>query len=290
MTTATDITPGLHFDLPAKLYHADPCPEPSLSSSVLRTLIEKTPAHANLEHPRLGGKAKEATDAMNFGSCFHAIMAGDASELEVIPYDDFRSKDAKAARHMAKEQGLIPVLEKDVDRARWIAASVKEKAFAGATYHPGNVGQKETTAIWQEDGCWMRARFDALVMPDEHSADLWDYKTTTDVSERAIMRSIIDYGYHLQAAFYMRGLRACVPSLARVSFIFVFVEVNPPFAVRVVCLSPAFLAVANREVSKGVETWKHCLKNNTWPAYEADTLTIDPPSWLDGLEDGITES
>lgn len=282
MSAQADITTGLYADLPAVKYHADPCPQPSLNCGVIKTLIAQSPAHAWLQHPRLGGSVVEPTPAMDMGGYVHVLVAGDASEYEVLCFDDLRSKDAKTARDSVKLAGRTPILEKHADRARKIADSIKQKSFSGITYNPLNAGRNELTAVWQEEGLWFRSRFDSLVMPDGDagSADIWDYKTTTDVSTDAILRTIINQQYDVQAAFYMRGLRAVMPKLAgRITFIFVFVEVEPPFAVRRVCLSEGFLSIASAKVARGIRTWKQCLSTDAWPDYSADTITMEPPTY-----------
>jgi len=50
MTTISK--PGV-YDIPDKEYHADPCPVPSLSSTLARTLLNQSPLHAWTKHPRL---------------------------------------------------------------------------------------------------------------------------------------------------------------------------------------------------------------------------------------------
>ena len=44
---------AIHTDISAEAYHADPAPEPSLSSSVAKILVNLSPAHARIAHPRL---------------------------------------------------------------------------------------------------------------------------------------------------------------------------------------------------------------------------------------------
>jgi hypothetical protein len=45
--------PGIYLDVAANDYHADPCPAPSFTQSIAKVLLEKSPAHARLAHPRL---------------------------------------------------------------------------------------------------------------------------------------------------------------------------------------------------------------------------------------------
>jgi len=273
---------GIHYGIPASVYHADPCPTPSLSSGVLRTLISKSIEHAALEHSRIGGEKRESTPAMGLGSIVHALLAGESSDLVLGNYDSFRSKAAQEWRDGVEATGKTPVLERDLEDARPIVDAVATKAALGITNSPFVAnGKSEVTAIWKEGDAYCRARYDRLVVEPNGYADIWDWKTTKDIGERAILRSIVDMGYHIQAAFYLRGLTACLPAyVGRTSFIFVFVETSPPYQVRRVTLSPAFFAIANRDVNQGIAKWKHALANNDFSAPVFDTLSIEPPAYL----------
>ena len=65
-----------------------------------------------------------------------------------------------------------------------------------------DAGKPEVSGFWQERRRWCRARFDLL----GHVA--YDYKTTDDASASGFERAMTTYGYHQQADFYLRGLRA----------------------------------------------------------------------------------
>ena len=88
-------TPGI-YEIPAALYHADPCPEPSLSASVARTLIERSALHAKMQHPRFGREERPVTSGMALGTAAHAvILEGDWDGIGFIDADSFRTKAVK---------------------------------------------------------------------------------------------------------------------------------------------------------------------------------------------------
>ena len=47
--------PGIYRDIDALEYHSDPCPAPSLSSTIAKKLVSASAMHAFCEHPKLGG-------------------------------------------------------------------------------------------------------------------------------------------------------------------------------------------------------------------------------------------
>jgi hypothetical protein len=280
-TPAQPLDVGLHHGVPAAVYHADPCPTPSLSSGVARTILARSLKHAWLEHSRLGGEKPDATAAMDLGGLVHAQLSGEEDTFQIGQFDDFKTKDARAWRDAVRLGGKTPVLEKVVLQAEPIAKAVREKAAVGITMNPFNAGAPEVTAIWKEGEAYCRARYDRLVLDPGGYADIWDWKTTESVAPDKIVRKIIDQGYHLQAAHYVRGLRALLPEYAgRMSFIFVFVETEAPYAVRRVVLSDGWLSMAGTEIHRAIGEWTNAMATNVWPEGNAETMTAQPPGWF----------
>lgn len=291
-TSATSLGVGLHYDVPAPIYHADPCEAPSLSSSVLRTVLSRSLRHAWLEHPRLGRKVATSAPSreMRFGSVVHAIQSGDESEVVVGDFKDYRTNAAKDWRDGVTASGRTPMLGHEMTDVRPAVDALVAKAAAGIDNSPFVPhARSEVTAVWREtSGILCRARFDRLVLdPSGHTADIWDWKTTSDVSPEAIERHIINQGYHIQAAFYERGLRLAASFTGPVSFVFAFVEKEAPHAVRRVCLSEAFMSIGRMEVSRGLDLWAGAVQSGHWPERgEGETLHVTPPLWfLKRMED-----
>ncbi len=102
---------GIHYDVAAARYHADPCVKPSLSSSIAKILLEKTPRHAWYAHPRLNPDFAANTDTkFDLGSVVHELMLGKGVGYAVIKAADYRAKTAQAARQAAREEGKVPLL------------------------------------------------------------------------------------------------------------------------------------------------------------------------------------
>lgn len=280
---------GLHDGIPAERYHADPCVAPSLNSGTAKTIIEQTPAHAFLEHRRLGGKKKASTSEMILGSYVHGLLAGDVSDFEVGVFDDYKSKVAQTWRDGVEFAGKTPILEKNAIRAECIVKALRTKAARDLSTDPFTAGKPEVTAIWKEthhagnleSEFWFRARFDRLILDPTFFGDVWDWKTTGNgVSADALERIIIDKGYHIQAAFYLRGLRALAPDWrGRLTFTLAFVETDAPFAVRRVPICEGFLSIGDRLVYQAIARWKQCLAGNDWPDDSGGTTLLTPPTW-----------
>src|SRR5262245_29477228 len=106
---------GIHAISPAQ-YHADPCPAPSLSSSIAKMLCLESAAHAQYAHPRLNpaGAGDDADERFDIGTAAHALLLEGTTAIAVIDAKDYRTNAAKDARDAAYAAGLTPLL-----KARW---------------------------------------------------------------------------------------------------------------------------------------------------------------------------
>jgi hypothetical protein len=107
-----------------------------------------------------------------------------------------------------------------------------------------------------------------------------DIKTCELCDMQNVERSIVKYGYHRQAAFYLRGLEALGYKVPQLSFVFVFFETVAPFTVRRVVLSGEYLHQARKEVNQAIALWQMCLASNRFPTTPPDTLTVEIPHYL----------
>lgn len=268
--------PGI-YAISADAYHADPCIEPSLSSSLAKLLVNKTPLHCWHAHPRLNPMYEpEEKEAFDIGKACHSLMLNDPQIFEIIDAPDWRTKVAKDGRDEARAAGKIPLLVDQFERVSdmFTAARMQldehreaQAAFTG--------GRPEATLIFKEGGVWCRARLDWL--PDDRRF-FDDFKTCDCADPDAFQRIIISLGYDVQAAFYRRGIRALGLS-ENPNFRFVVQEKDPPYMLSVIGLTPGLLDLADRKVDKALRLWAECLETNKWPGYPNRTMYVDCPSW-----------
>ena len=268
--------PGI-YTIPHDEYHADPCPAPSLSSSVAKVLLRQSPAHAAMMHPKLNSNyVNPESSRFDLGTIAHALLLeDDSSRLVTIEADDWRTKAAKEARDAARAEGKIPILVKQAGQLLKMVGAARD--FLRASEVGDFKFKPEQTLAWQDNGIWCRARPDWL--SDGHDLIL-DYKTTDDANPDAFIRQIARMGYDTQAAFYIRGLQSSVVSNKPAPlFAFLAQEIEPPYACSLVALSNAYLEIANAKVARAIKTWGYCLKTGDWHAYTNRILYADPPAW-----------
>ena len=259
-------------------YHADPAPEPSLSSSLAKTLLAKSPAHARLEHPRLNPDYVDAEEAkFDLGTAAHELLLEGETAVAVLDFPNWTTNAAKAARDEARAIGQTPLLAKDCERVEAMANAIRRQLeMFDLDPAPFTDGKPEQSLLWHDDGIWCRARFD-WIRDDLTAVD--DLKTTAASADPAQWaRTMFGFQGDLQAAFYLRGLKKALD--VEPIWRFVVVENYPPYALSVVTLSVDVLAHAAEKADRAIRTWRDCLADNHWPAHRREQGVIDLPAWI----------
>ena len=277
----TPITaPGV-YDLSRQEYHLDPCPLPSLSSSIAKTLVERSPAHAWHAHPRLNPDAEQKhSAAFDAGNVLHDLILGGDEGLVVIDAPDYRTARAKALRDEAYEAWQTPVLAHKYDGLQSVAAHCLAdlKRYFPAVHEAFRDGKPEQTIVWQEGPIWCRARLDNL--PPNGSTTFTDLKTTgTSARPDEFAKQVWNIGHAVQWAFYRRGITAAL-GIENPTFRFLVLEVDPPHAISEIDMAPDAAAIADEMVERAIGMWTHCQHENWWPAYPPRTAYVEAPPWV----------
>lgn len=251
-------------------YHA----RPELSSTGARSLLPEfggSPAKYqwNLTHPRTSA-------AFDIGHAVHARVLGTGLQAIAYPEDLLASNGAastKAAKDWAQEQrdnGFVPMKSVEVNVIRKISDAVLAHPEARQILEQHH---RETSVFaTSPEGVDIRARFD--IYGDTEAADL---KTTTDASPRGFLRHVVDYGYHVQEAWYRDTHRyATGNELER--FRFIAVETSGPYQVAVHTLDDLFQQIGATLARTARDLYATCRETGIWPGVEGELL--GPPNWM----------
>jgi len=241
-----------------------------ISSSDIRRLL-RSPAH--FRNP-----AKMESAAMAFGTVVHTfVLEPHVAEARYRARADVdgRTKEGKAVRDweqsLAAQQGVQFVSRADYDAATSIATSVR--THLGATsLLTGGMAEVSGTA---DNFCGINARIRPDYLCDDRIIDL---KTCTDARPDAFVRSVMSYGYHIQAAYYLAVAEAIDGKKRK--FYWVAVEKDAPYAVAVYEASDAMLEHGRREYRKAIELYKECAALDLWPAYSQQIQQLELPAWV----------
>lgn len=271
---------GVHH-LPAAEYHADPAPEPSLSTTVGKLLLSKSPLHAWHSCRRLNPKWQPMfRKTFDIGSAAHSAVLGVGDEYVAIPESVLAANGAAtttAAKDFiasARQSGRIPLKADEVQQIEAMSAVARARLLDhGIALDPA---RSELCAIAEIDGIYCRAMFDNV--PADPRLPIYDYKTCEDASPEACLKSILNYGYDLQEAHYKAVWKAATGETR--DFVFIFQEKSAPHEVTLVKLSGSFRDVAERRAARARKIWGECLSANNWPGYPTGLHEVDAPAWL----------
>lgn len=277
---------GLHMDVPASAYHADPAPEPSLSSSLAKVLLDQSPRHAWHQHPRLNPDMPADSDpsrVKEIGTVAHKLILGRGADVALIDAADFKSGAAKTARAEAYAAGKSPILKPDMDKAEAIAQAVVAQladiegceGFAAAAAEVVGIAHDPT-------GAWLRCMVDKFEDHGDH-AIIWDLKTGDQSAEPSTLgRRIANMSFEVSAALYERVVLTLRPKLAgRLRFRWIFVENEFPHLVTVSELDNAGLEIGRKKAAAAIFFWNQCVRAGSWPGYPNRIVTAEYPPFAE---------
>lgn len=267
--------PGI-YEMTNEQYHADPVPGGSLSSTGARRLLEPS-CPALFRHEQLHGQKPRRV--FDFGSAAHQMVLGAGPELMVVNAEDWRTKAAREARDEAYAAGLVPLLLAEFEQVQQMAAALRRHPAASALLAEGS-GQPEQSLFWtdQPAGVWRRARLDWLPFATGRRLVVPDYKTAVSAAPSAIERSLVAYGYHQQAAWYLDGV-AALGGGTDARFVFIVQEKAAPYLVTVVELDDASLQAGRVRNRRAIELYAQCVAEDRWPGYSDSPVLISLPQW-----------
>lgn len=265
---------GIYYELPGDQYHSGP----GISNSGLG-LIARSPLHYWSKYLDPNREPEEPTPALELGTAVHcAILEPEefSKRYKVAPDVDRRTKAGKELYEafLAELGDAKAISEKDFRRCQMMAESMHrhdaaEIIFAG--------GKAEVSIFWEDEetGVLCKIRPDWLM---HRSTSIFDLKTTEDASPRSFERSIMNYGYFRQAAFYLDGARAA--GLEVDAFLFGAIEKSAPFASAIYYAEGTMIEAGRAEYRRHLRTYAECLERDRWPGYPSEIVPIGLPAWF----------
>jgi hypothetical protein len=281
--------PGIYLDVATADYFGDPCPVPSLTQSIAKILLDRSPKHAWLAHPALNRhwKPREATK-FAVGNAAHSLLIGRGKALEVFDHPDWNAtgggKGAKTKLHedrdFAIECGQVPILKHQFDTASEMVLSARLQLSAFPDL-PGAFtdGHGEVVIAAEVDGIWLRSMVDWMVDPTH----LYDYKTTDlTASPERIPYIMAGAGWDIQAAIQERIFDAIDPAgQGRRHHYFICQETDEPFAVVPSELPESVMNIGRRKLDAAITIWRSCVTTGEWPMYPRKVQSPAYPAYAE---------
>lgn len=315
--------PGIYSGITNDAYHGGP----GVSKSGL-DLVRRSLAHfKHAQDQRAAGAEREETAAMRVGSAEHGILLEpDQFEREfALPFDPSEWPDALGTTDEIKDRLralglplggrkadlvarlreaepsveilddlrqmhaddsdgktiLTPAQWRDVRGMR--DAAIENPALCNLLTDPA--GRAELSAYWTDPatGLLLRCR------PDLWVGDVVvDVKTTDDARPDSFARSIEKFRYHVQAPFYLDGIRQAIeqapdtlPDGLQVPrhFVFATIEKKAPYLTAAYVLDAESVEIGRAEYRADLIALADALDRDEWPGYSRQITKIGLPEW-----------
>lgn len=247
-----------------------------VSSTDLKHMV-KSPQHFRYwkDHPQ------EDTPALLFGRASHKYMLEKDdffTEFVIAPNIDRRTKAGKEeyAAFLEESKGKDIISADDFQKIQEMHEALYSTPFAEQLLS----GEKELSFFLEDEetGLMMKSRPDCLTtIGDTHV--LIDYKSTTDASSEAFMKSAINLAYDMQLAYYkdiMDKVTGCEHSV-----IFIAQEKAPPYAVNILEANEYFIKSGRDMYRTYLDLYKECSDSGNWYGFiNGEINSLGLPNWL----------
>jgi exodeoxyribonuclease VIII len=265
---------GIHEGVPFDRYQQ----WGAVTGGFLWTLKEQSPAHAVAERDA----EREPTPAMIFGAAFHtAMLEPDDLERRYVAKPEGMSFATKEGKLWRLQQTKEIITAKEWDALRGMQDSLFAHPFAGAIMR--EQGMKEVSVLWEDQTGYGKSRgLDPVrcqgrpdFLPDGRLIDL---KTALDARPHAFARQADSMGYWMKMAWYQEGLELAGAKRPQ-EVMLIAIEKEPPYAVNVFLLPTETLNCGKAYKEAALFTYRTCLLDGVWPAYEETIHPITLPPW-----------
>lgn len=270
--------PGAYDDMPLDAYHRDPVPEGSLSSSGARKLLAPG-CPARFRYEQIHGQ--DPKDDFDFGTAVHTLALGTGTRIVPIDAGNWMSGAAKAQRAACRENGTVPLLAKDYERAKAVARAIRNNPTAAALLRPDR-GVAERSLFWRDPqtGVWRRARPDWLTESAEGRCLIVDIKSTLSAEPTEFAKSISKFGYHQQGDTYIDGVTELGVG-EDPEFLMIAVEKQPPYLTEVYAMDAFTLSLGRARNRRALQIYRDCMKTGRWPGYTNEITYLSLPPWAE---------
>lgn len=275
-----DIGPGLHRDLSFEEYAAIP----AINSGIVNKWGDVSPLHM---HEALHGRIESSdSNDRKFGRAWHArLLEENRYRLEFLIATTCSSqfKDGSACKAPGKwhdghswfcgrhkhDDCTEPTDYISIEEAERIEAMAERLHKHPALGLFKRKGWSELSVVYERNGVLRKCRADRV--PEEMDLII-DIKKTQLGAARLedCQAAIANYGYFVQAAMNVDGIKAFHPLGMEPRYVWVFIEDKHPYGVQVVVASDQDIQDGRDVIDSVIEQYARCQKYGVFPDYMPD--------------------
>jgi len=249
----------------------------SVSRSQISLLDKMTPKH--FKFSRDNPSVRKQTPDMLIGSAVHKYFferdefrqcyltapelnlrkKADREEMEIFKADAARiGQEVLTKEQMAKVEAVGDALHANKAVSSLVSGGVTERSI----FRPYNKFTLKTRPDYYKEEC----------------NTIIDLKTCKDVSPKGFLRSVIDYQYYVQDAYYVDAVAHFREAKPR--FLIVAVEKEPPYESAIYELENSFQMVGRATYIRALALIQECMDKDQWPGYPDTAIDLRCPDWL----------
>jgi exodeoxyribonuclease VIII len=257
-------------------------------------LVARSPLHYWARYVDPNRVESEPTAAMLLGTAVHThILEPDEWTARYIAGPEALDRRTKAGKEAwaafeADAAGRTVISRNDADLVLAMGRAVRNHPAAAMLLKLP--GKAETTHKWIDAATGLQCK----CRPDWLTTDgslIVDLKTTEDASP-GFRKSIANFRYHVQAAWYLDGVEHATGRRPE-QFLFVCVEKRAPYACAVYAADAEMIDAGAKQARLDLDTLAVCKAADAWPGYSDQIEPISLPAWMrpkaDGTMPTITE-
>ena len=259
------------LNMPAKKYHA----VKALSSSGISTLITETSSKFKLKF--IDG-VQEQKACYAIGSALHSlVLEPDNFDNEFLVTNlDARTKTFKEL--VVNNSDKTVLKQPDFENVKLMRHSIMNNPVAAKLLNFD--GEAEASYFWKDKptGIKCKARLDKLIPDYKGKIVIVDLKTTADASPHGFEKSMANFGYHRQAAWYSHAVANNMgksPAL----YIIIACEKTPPYDNACYIISREAIKTGWTECRQAIDIYKRCLNTDSWSGYPEGLTELHLPKW-----------
>lgn len=257
-------------------YHAD---STAITSTMAREFDDSSRIYAG-RYVFHDGVKRPDTEAFRVGRMLHCALLEPerfASQYVVAPKVDKRTKGGKAEHAFwleSQKPGAIACDPDEHAEALRMAEAIMGNKRAAMLLQCD--GETEHTVQWKHDrtGMLLKARRDKRA-----PGLILDIKTTRDPSPKGFHKSVVNYQYHRQGAWYLDSEYALTGE--NVGFGLLSVRNSWPYEVALHEVSDDLIQIGRRANEETLTRIARCFEENDWRnEWEREIQFVDPPRWM----------
>ena len=235
----------------------------------------------------LYGPPRESTPAFEFGTVFHAaaLPGEDFDSVAARMPDGIKKTTKEGKAFVAEHAGKILLNNSDAYALDQMMLSMTQHPVAASLLKGDLPGKSEQSffAVEPETGLETKCRPDFML--DDGSNLIIDLKTTTDASPKGFQKSLVNFRYYVQAAWYLDVVEMSTGKRPD-GFLFIAVEKQRPFSTGVYVADEEMIKLGREHAMEDLRKIAEWKSADNYPGYSDRAEMISLPKWMLPKENG----